>query len=527
MLKSFIVGTSFFVRIKRFFAFIVLLLFSAVLFSQNSDNNTSHTTASEHPQNSHFQIRNITYDIRGITIEAILKQKVFIDTQKVFLSKTELSKYLKDKENEFKNIRTLEKVEIESIYDSIDSNGLCYIDLIIHTKDSLNFIIVPYPSYNSNSGFLLKIKAKDNNFLGTMQAFNFDLNYAKGKQQSVFFNFDFTYPYMAGPLFARQSLETNVKIGITDKNETKFAFTSVSAFTYTHKFFQIDFGLSQGFEVNKTKGANIAKKGYKYFFRSKPFVSMPINIVELGRFASLTYTPSLSLAQDWSFSKEANKTMQGLDIRFEQSLELGKVVWKKNFREGLSFAISNKYLYNTFKKKMPNISIDSTFSGYISFFDRIGIYSRLDFFYNFNKVRSNRAGENLRGILDKRISTDTALSLNLDVPIKVLDLDFEKITGKSWTRFLSFELHLSPFIDFAVAHKTANKKHVSKEDIWCSGGFEIIVFPKKFRSIYVRASLGFDLLELKNVPGIVKINGLAKKDGQEISEVFIGIGLHY
>ena len=129
--------------------------------------------------------------------------------------------------------------------------------------------------------------------------------------------------------------------------------------------------------------------------------------------------------------------------------------------------------------------------------------------------------------MDKRISTDTALSLNLDVPIKVLDLDFEKITGKSWTRFLSFELHLSPFIDFAVAHKTANKKHVSKEDIWCSGGFEIIVFPKKFRSIYVRASLGFDLLELKNVPGIVKINGLAKKDGQEISEVFIGIGLHY
>ena len=47
------------------------------------------------------------------------------------------------------------------------------------------------------------------------------------------------------------------------------------------------------------------------------------------------------------------------------------------------------------------------------------------------------------------------------------------------------------------------------------------------RSIYFRISLGFDLSELKNVKGINKIGGIAVRDDEAISEIFIGIGLHY
>ena len=55
----------------------------------------------------------------------------------------------------------------------------------------------------------------------------------------------------------------------------------------------------------------------------------------------------------------------------------------------------------------------------------------------------------------------------------------------------------------------------------------MIVYPQRMRSIYVRASVGFDLAELKNVPGFNKIGGRAKRDGEPISEIFIGIGVHY
>ena len=42
--------------------------------------------------------------------------------------------------------------------------------------------------------------------------------------------------------------------------------------------------------------------------------------------------------------------------------------------------------------------------------------------------------------------------------------------------------------------------------------------------MYVRASLGFDLTELKNLSGL---KGWAKRDGEAITEIFIGIGVHY
>jgi len=50
------------------------------------------------------------------------------------------------------------------------------------------------------------------------------------------------------------------------------------------------------------------------------------------------------------------------------------------------------------------------------------------------------------------------------------------------------------------------------------------LYPEKMRSIYVRASLGFDLTELKNLSGL---GGRAKRDGESITEIFVGIGLHY
>jgi len=73
-------------------------------------------------------------------------------------------------------------------------------------------------------------------------------------------------------------------------------------------------------------------------------------------------------------------------------------------------------------------------------------------------------------------------------------------------------------------HDSKPGRYYHPVDGWYAGGMEVIVYPAKMRSIYVRASLGFDLAELKNLSGL---NGRAKRDGEPITEIFIGIGVHY
>jgi hypothetical protein len=479
------------------------------------------------PENTKFQIAAVEYDIKGLTMEASLRRAVQIDTKTQFASSTQFFEYIKKLEKEFKNIRTLESVQLEPLYTNPNGQNLSLVTLIVHTKDTFNFIAMPYPKYDSNSGTSLKLKIKDNNFLGTMQPLNFDLNWQNGVSRSIAANCDFVYPYDAGPLRASQAFETGFELDIDQPHKLNFNFGTTSAFSYSYKFLTLVFGLSQSFEVNPDFGAAIGKKGYRYYLQTKSFVSLPMTITQVGDFGFLVYVPHFSLSKKWAFSTEANKAMKGVQITVGHSLGFGKVEWKKNFREGLEFQITNDYSFDTSKKSKPDISFETTLKGYISFFNRIGIYSRVNFFYNLNKVQSNTAGKNLRGILDRRLNTDIALSWNIDLPIKIFSTSLEQTTDRKWTRFFDFELHAVPFLDFAFVHDFNSNRYFSPKDVWCSGGLELIIFPVKFRSIYVRASFGFDLRELKNVPGLIKLEGIATRDGERMSEVFLGIGLHY
>ena len=81
-----------------------------------------------------------------------------------------------------------------------------------------------------------------------------------------------------------------------------------------------------------------------------------------------------------------------------------------------------------------------------------------------------------------------------------------------------------PFLDIALVHDNKTGRYYHPADGWYAGGMEVIVYPEKMRSIYVRASVGFEMRELKNLSGL---SGSASRDGSSITEVFIGIGLHY
>ena len=71
----------------------------------------------------------------------------------------------------------------------------------------------------------------------------------------------------------------------------------------------------------------------------------------------------------------------------------------------------------------------------------------------------------------------------------------------------------------ALVHDSKTGRYYHPADGWYAGGMEVIVYPEKMRSIYVRASLGVDLTEVKNLSGLT-LRGKAKRDGESITEIF-------
>ena len=104
--------------------------------------------------------------------------------------------------------------------------------------------------------------------------------------------------------------------------------------------------------------------------------------------------------------------------------------------------------------------------------------------------------------------------MNLDFPHNVFTSEFA-------TQIINFNLQMSPFFDMAIAYdKDCGRSFNLYDDGYYSAGLEFLVYPLKWSSITVRASLGIDL------------KGAAKDANflQAISnnkEIFIGIGLQY
>lgn len=467
-----------------------------------------------------------------------------ISKDKIFDSETSLLKYIENIKLRLNNLRTLQFSEIQYTYGELEED-IIPVTLNLSVKDTWNIIAVPYPRFDSNSGFMAKIKLKDFNFLGLLQTLSIDLSYLLDEQNKSAGEvaIDFGIPFKAGVLDAIYKLDTSLSVM---RQGIGFNLGNDIEFKYPLKYLDLHFGFYQGFHLNKVNskfkdekavnasptpgGENKDKDGNdffsdKYYFSSKLYFYTPIKIYRSDYWGNLVWTPYISVSGNWAFKKLIDKRETA--ITFSHSLSLSQVNWLNNFRQGFSVSFSNSYFYNFIVKTKTDINFGFKVQGYYSFFGRVGIYTQLEGFYFLFGKKTEQAGYNLRGILNKRIKTDSAITLNIDIPIRITSFDFEEITGVSWTRYFGFDWHISPFIDMAWTHDPETGRTFHPADGWYSGGFELIIYPIKMRSIYARVSLGYDLSELKNVKGFFKGKGTALRDGQPISEIFIGIGLHY
>jgi hypothetical protein len=302
------------------------------------------------------------------------------------------------------------------------------------------------------------------------------------------------------------------------------------------------FGFEEAFIVNEdnTGNSNYKKNrdaAYENYASSALFVSWKIPTpLAAGPFGYLTYTPKVSGNINYGLGEEIGALHKGPAATLSHSLGFGRINWIQNYRSGLEASVGNSNTYNFSGKDWAN-SFSVSATAHLPVAPFFGISGRLQYrqwFGNsiitpeqisddvpvdpyaltpeFHPVSFNEAGDVLRGILNKAVKADYMLSLNMDFPFRVLRFLPSEWFNKAWLRFFNFEMHLSPIVDMAL---------LSYYGVWSfesTGGIEAIVFPDAMRSIYVRASIGFNLKEL------VRTGKLPSGDNREI---FIGLGHHY
>jgi hypothetical protein len=121
--------------------------------------------------------RNVDWKVEGRSRLFALRNASEIEGNERFATQAEFEAWVADTTQILINQRVLDSVSIQASYGDADASGAVPADIVIRVKDTWNVIALPKPQYDSNDGFELILKARDYNFLGTMQPLRLDFGY--------------------------------------------------------------------------------------------------------------------------------------------------------------------------------------------------------------------------------------------------------------------------------------------------------------------------------------------------------------
>ena len=453
-----------------------------------------------------FIINSFSFNITGFTRPDALIRKGELKTGEEIKGIHELEKYINDKTQLLYNERVLDSVGIEYSVGQPRDDEKYPVDLMITTKDTWNIVAIPRPRYSSNTGFDITLKARDYNFLGTMSPLKIDLGYSfdENKHNSFFFLLDSNIPFTAYGLnwninfyndfTYRPDTEQPIYNGNTTglSVELPVSFTTVTA------------GISESFIINE-ENADIYKPEYGnfqdgFYMSTNPYISWKIPLgINAGNLGEVVFTPGVSAVFPHEFAKwPLDDIRKGPILVFKQNLGFNRIDWIGNFRKGLDVSVYNSFDYNFFNAKNDKNpwteKLILSGIGHFKITNFFGVSANLMYrqwlFYDYGYTT---AGDVLRGVIDKDIFADYMFSLNLDLSFKVFNFLPSVWFNNPKLRVFNFELFFAPVIDMAVFHDPENKTEFNLKNAVVTGGFEIIVFPEFFRSLFLRASIGWDI----------------------------------
>lgn len=502
---------------KKFFFSSLFILITFLLFSES------------------YKIKNSEYSITGAgskllaqTREYPLRHNFPLDTKKTFASREALETYLNNYKQSLDSSRYFDEVNIN--YEAISSEiqDLYDVTVLVEIKDSHHFLLLPYPRYSSNDGLSLKLKAKDTNFLGSLNTMNADFNLSyHDKTFKPGFNFNFDAPFSIGILDIVFVNDYSINYTITDEYHG-FEWDTETGFDFTIPFNRIS--LSMGIYQYTHRNFSYKEFDDEIYFSEKFDLGLPVRLATLSNFSEITYSPSASITWNWDIDgiNPENDSLSGPEVSFSHSLSNSKISWNDNFRKGYSLSLDNTFSYNIQRGDIvPSVSFNGKFfwnfkTNDEEIWNRFGICSNLNIFHYFD-IPSNtykygsRIGDYLRGILDDNYfgndkpygTASSAIVLNIDLPHNIFTAYFPK-------EILNCNFQFSPFFDMALVYDRETNRYFHFEDGFYCGGIELLVYPLKFSSFTIRASFGIDLSRNIFVEGL-----------KNNKEIFIGIGLQY
>jgi hypothetical protein len=462
-----------------------------------------------------FVIEDVSYDITGLTWERILAKRGDIKKGRTFSNREQLEAYLADRRQVLINQRVLADADIT--YATRDlPDGSVGVHVFVKTEDTWNIFLLPYFKYDSNKGLLLALRGRDFNFLGSMETLELDLDYTYVDMSEFELGqkLEFILPFRFANYDWRFGLEQGLTYNAEDDNYEFRLITSLSIDLMTNRL-----GLNEDWTLQFSQGYfynGMDSYGDNSYLESKLSFGADMELPwEFGRLGSLKYYPRVFTQVKYHYDRDLSEERRGVEPGFTHELYVERIDWLGNFRNGAYISLGNTDIYNLRDLRWKN-SINWSVIGHKAF-PWIGLSGRLSGFFQLDKElglvdEDNTVGEPIRGILDSRLVGDAGFFLNTDFLLKMWLWKLDKY----------LEVQGGPFFDAALVKRKGES--FDFDEFWYGGGIQVLVFPKFARSLYIRASIGFDLEAVLEDGGL---GGTASRDGGKKWEMFIGLGHHY
>jgi hypothetical protein len=450
----------------------------------------------------------------------------------LIIGKANLDNYINDITQIYINQRVLKNnVEVNYSVGARNEDGVYPVTIITKVEDSWNIIALPRP-YIKNNVFDLTIKARDYNFLGTMNPLRIDLgwNYNEDERHSFLFGVFFNTPFKAFGYYWNFTFDNTIQYRV----DAPFYYQNITGLSMELPFHEttFTFGFDERFFLNEENSDWAEEHGYGpyqdgLYMSSRLYVSWKIPTgLTVSRFGELIYTPEISSTFNHELPKlPLDDFRKGPFLRFSHSLGFEKIDWHSNYREGLSFSMGNSYQYD-FNQMFYGVSFNATGIGHYIVSDFFAVSSRLMYKYWYSSSESSEgdyASSYLRGIADKSITAYQMFSLNMDFPFRLfLFLPSQWFNNRKLS-FFDFEMHASPVVDLVMYYQKSFDKGRTlyyPEQLAAAGGLEFVVFPLFMRNLYVR--LGFTI----NLKEFLTVRPISLPDGDN-REIYLIMGHFY
>ena len=502
-----------------YFLPLAFLFYTASLFSQTNQQDAD----------SIYIIREISYIINGKTRETALERMGGFKTGEQFIGLAELDSYISEKMRELNNIRALES-ENNAIFYSLgeaEADGTIPVLLSVSVSDSINLIFFPVPKYDSNVGLKIALYLRDFNFLGNLALFSIDLFWVNeiDNQNNMGFEAELSIPFQLFSYNWMLELYNEFTWFFYDNPTSNTSIVNISMeLPVSSTVFTL--GLEQGFVAQEENTDKVlafepdAGDFHDFYLYTKPYILWYIPTpIQAGSYGQLVYIPGIYGIINYQPGGDVGDYRKGPGAGINQEISLERIDWHGNFRQGIKLSLTNNNEYNFFRQEWIN-TIGMELQAHFLLSRLLGFSTRLLYTKWFNDYYEE-AGDVMRGYKDNELETSQRLSLNLDLPFRLIRFVPSEWTGNNKLRYLDFEQHWSPFIDLLVIDTVDTLDSTYRfvlQDLIVAAGLEIITYPLSWRSFYIRGSIGWNMnewFETKRPP-----SGIHR-------EIYLGVGHYY